>query len=152
MLKIDKLRLLAPKTNAAVIGISETKLADTVLEGEVSIDGYDIIRSDRNGHGGGVACYTRKDLVCNPRKHFSPDIGNIFFDIQLPISKPILVGILYRLPTSTGFLDKLTLAIFNANNFDNQEVYILGDVNIHLNNKNDISYRNKRCRKFCSLQ
>ena len=86
-----------------MIGISETKLDETVLDGEVSIDGYEIKRSDRNRHGGGVACYIRNDLVFNPREKFSLDIENIFFDIQLPKSKPILVGILYRPPTTTGF-------------------------------------------------
>lgn len=40
--KIDELRLIAHKTNAAVIGISETKLDKSVLDSEVRIDGYDI--------------------------------------------------------------------------------------------------------------
>ena len=74
-----------------MIGISETKLDKSVLDGEVNIDGYEIKRSDRNRHGGGVACYIRKDLVFSPREDFSPDIENVFFDIHLPKSKPILV-------------------------------------------------------------
>ena len=45
------------------MGVSETKLDKSVLDGEVSIDGYEIKRADRNRHGGGVACYIRKDLV-----------------------------------------------------------------------------------------
>ena len=126
-----------------MIRISETKLDETVLDGEVSIDEYEIKRCDRNRHGGGVACYIRKDLVFNLRENFSPDIENIFFDIQLPRSKPILIGILYRPPTTPGFLDKLTQASSKTNNFDNQEVYILGD----LYTSNGI----KRYKEFCSL-
>ena len=132
--KIDEVRLIANKTNAAVIGIPEGKLDKSVLDGEVGIDGYEIKRCDRDRHGGGVACYIRKGLVFNPRENFSTDIENIFFDIQLPKSKPILVGVVYRPPTASRFLDKLTLAISKTNNFDNKEVYILGDLNINLNN------------------
>ena len=51
--KIDELRLIAQKTNAAVIGISETKLDKSVLDSEVKIDGYEIKISDRDRHGGG---------------------------------------------------------------------------------------------------
>lgn len=149
--KIDELRLIALRTNAAVIGVSETKLDKSVLDGEVSIDGYEIKRADRNRHGGGVACYIRKDLVFSPRENFSADIENIFFDIQLPKSRPLLVGVLYRPPTANGFLDKLTLAISKTNNFDNQEVYILGDLNINLNNKSELSNGLKRYKEFCSL-
>ena len=149
--KIDELRLIANKTNAAVIGISESKLDKSVLDGEVGIDGCEIKRCDRDRHGGGVACYIRKDLVFNPRENFSTDIENIFFDIQQPKSKPILVGVVYRPPTTSHFLDKLTLAISKTNNFDNQEVYILGDLNINLNNKNDSSNGIKRYKEFCSL-
>ena len=37
--KIDELRYIAKNSNAAVIGISETKLDNTVYDSEVAIDG-----------------------------------------------------------------------------------------------------------------
>ena len=54
--KIDEVREIAKKSRAVVIGISESKLDKSVLDGEVFIDGYEVIRSDRNRNGGGVAC------------------------------------------------------------------------------------------------
>ena len=57
--KIDELRLIAHKSRAAVIGITESKIDDSVLDGEIMIDGYIPIRSDTNRHGGGVICYIR---------------------------------------------------------------------------------------------
>ena len=51
----DELHEIAKKTRATVIGLTETKLDATVLDGEVNIDGYELIRSSRNRHGGGVA-------------------------------------------------------------------------------------------------
>ena len=51
---IDELREIAKKTRATVvIGLTETKLDATVLDGEVNIEGYELIRSDRNRHGEG---------------------------------------------------------------------------------------------------
>ena len=44
--KIDKVKLIANKSNAAILGISETKLDETIMDSELSIEGYDLIRSD----------------------------------------------------------------------------------------------------------
>ena len=150
--KIDELRHIAKNSNAAVIGITESKLDKNVFDNEVNIDGYELKRSDRNRQGGGIACYIRKDLSFNLRENSSPDVENIFFDLFLPKAKPILVGMLYRPPSSSGFLKKLDLAISKTENFDNQEVFILGDLNIDLmSSRGNISNGIKRYEEFCSL-
>ena len=106
--KIDEFRVIAKKSKAAVIGITESKLGGTVLDGEINIDGYEVIRSDRNRHGGGLACYVRNDISFNIRSDFSDEIDSILFDMLLPIkTKPILLGILSRPPNQFKFLDKL---------------------------------------------
>ena len=56
--KIEELPITAKSTNAAIIGISESKLDESVLEPEIQMDDYKILRCDRNRHGGGVACYS----------------------------------------------------------------------------------------------
>ena len=76
--KIDELRHIARLTNAAVMGISESKLDDSVPTSEIQIDEYDLLCYDRNRHGGGVACYIRNDLSYNVKSYFSKDIENIF--------------------------------------------------------------------------
>ena len=63
--KIEKLRLTAISTNAAVIGICESKLEASILEQQISIDNYKILCCYRNRHGGVVACYVRNDLNYN---------------------------------------------------------------------------------------
>ena len=63
--KIEILRFIAKSTNAAVIGICESKLDASVLEQEISIDNYEILCCDRNRQSGGVACYIRNDLSYN---------------------------------------------------------------------------------------
>ena len=49
--KIYELRYIAKLSEAAVIGILESKLDDSVLSSEIQIGNYDLIRSDRNRHG-----------------------------------------------------------------------------------------------------
>ena len=44
--KINELRYIAKLSEAAVIGISEKKLDDSVLSSEIQIENYDVIRSD----------------------------------------------------------------------------------------------------------
>ena len=51
--KIDELRNIAKLSNAAVIGIIESKLDDSILSSEMHIDNYNTLRYDRNIHGGG---------------------------------------------------------------------------------------------------
>ena len=132
--KIDELQEIARKTRATVIGITESKLDGSVLDGEINIDGYKLVRSDRNRHGGGVACYIRNDISFSVRGDFSSEIENIFLDILLPKTKPILIGILYRPPDQSKFLDNLSTSISQTCSFNEEEVYILGDLNINLIN------------------
>ena len=63
-----------------------------------------------------------------------------------------MIGILYRPPDQSKFLDKLSTAISETDNFDAQEVYILGDLNINLiNNQKHTPNEIKRYKEFCSL-
>ena len=147
--KIDELREIAKVSKATIIGISESKLDESILDDEIDIPGYKVFRADRNRNGGGVACYIKSDVARNVRKDFSNDIENLFLDIFLPNSKPILVGIIYRPPDQSGFLSKLTDAI-NSKKFDEQEVYILGDLNMNILEDKCIKYPSIYT-EFCSL-
>ena len=97
--KIDELHNIAKCSNAAVIGITETKLDNTVYDSEVTIDGYSIVRNDRNRKGGGVACYIRSNICYSRRTCLSDNLENIFIDLLFPKTKPISVGILYKPPS-----------------------------------------------------
>ena len=77
--KIDELRNIAKLSNAAVIGISESKLDDSILSYEIHIDKYNTLHCDWNRHGGGVVCYIRNNLSLDIRPFFLPEIENIFY-------------------------------------------------------------------------
>ena len=103
--KIDKLRNIAKCSNAAVTGITETKLDNTAYDSEVTIDGYSTVRKDRNGKGRGVACYIRSNICYSRRTCLSDNLENIFIDLLFPKTKPISIGILYKPPRQTRFLE-----------------------------------------------
>ena len=81
--KIDEIRYIAARTNAAVIGISESKLDETILQSEIQISNYELLRCDRNRNGGGVACYIRSDIGYLQKHFFPKKIQNIFVEILL---------------------------------------------------------------------
>ena len=49
---------MARLSNAAVIGISESKLGKSITNSEILIDNYDLLRCDRNSNGVGVILRT----------------------------------------------------------------------------------------------
>ena len=98
LFKIKELRYIVKSTIAAVIGICESKLEASVLDLEIRIDNYKILRCDRNRQEGGVFCYVRNDLSYNTLSVFPLEVENIFFEILLLNSKPITVGTIYRPP------------------------------------------------------
>ena len=133
--KIDELRSITLKTSPAILGVTETKLDDSIQNSEVHIENYNLIRCDRNRKGGGVACYVRNDLNFSQKCVFSRDVENVFIDILLPKSKAFTVGIFYRPPNKYNFIDLIN-DDFNNLNAENNDLFILGDMNINLLNKN----------------
>ena len=103
--KIDELKCNANKTKTAVIGITESKLDHTVLDLEINLPEYNILRYDRNRNSGGVACYIWKGLCFNTKLLNCPEIENSIFDILLPKSKPITIGVFYRPPNQANFME-----------------------------------------------
>ena len=161
--KIDELRNIAKLSNAAVIGISESQLGDSVLSSEIHIDNYNTLHCDRNRHRGGVVCYIRNDLSYDVKYFFPSEIENIFFILLLPNTKPIVVRIIYRQSSQSEILE-ITNTHFSKLDTNNNEIYILGDfnINLYLNNsyifqKNNLLQSQsipsdiKKCLEFCTM-
>ena len=68
--KIDKLRYIARFSNAAVTGISESKLEKSITHSDILRDNYDLQRCDRNKNRGGVSCYISNYLSYTENNHF----------------------------------------------------------------------------------
>ena len=126
--KIDEIRYVAKLTNATVIGLSETKLDNTVLSSKLEIEGYDLVRSDWSRRGGGVACFVKNSISYNWETNFCTNTESIFIEIFLPTSKPVLIGILHRPPDKYDFVNCLECTFSDTNVFESQECYLLGDL------------------------
>ena len=128
--KLSELKNIALQINPAVISLSETWLDESVTDNEIHIDGYSILRKDRNREGGGVCNYIRNDVAFVTRQDLSTDddFEFMWIELLLPKTKPILVGTCYRPPKQRSFLD------FFANTLSkidpSSEIIILGDFNI----------------------
>ena len=48
-----------------VVCIVETWLDETILDSEISIADFSVVRLDRNRHGGGIVRYVKNCLHCN---------------------------------------------------------------------------------------
>ena len=96
----------------------------------MEIDGYNLIRSDRNTKDGGNACYIKTSISFNYYRSLSENFENILIDIFLPNSKPITLGIIYRSPDQSSFIDDFNIALKELASQGN-ETYFPGDVNIN---------------------
>ena len=57
--RLDELRLICSDTTPDIVCIVETWLRDSISDSELTINGYNLVRRDRNRHGGGVMLYIR---------------------------------------------------------------------------------------------
>ena len=79
MLKIDEVRYIGNITSASIIGISDTKLNETILSSK--LEGYDLVRLKQSRRGGCVACYIESSIAYSYKNSFFSNTESIFVDI-----------------------------------------------------------------------
>ena len=100
-LHLDELRLILQEHPFDIFSINESRLDSSISKGEVKINGYSIIRKDRNREGGGVAIFVKENLTYS--KVDLPDFSDlelVCILISQPFSKQILISSWYRPPDS----------------------------------------------------
>ena len=120
----------------SVYGFSETWLNDTndVL---IHKNSYRFINANRSkGKGGGVAFLVHDSLSFKIRYDIAEEndiYENLFIEIDRPGKKNIIIGIVYRKPSSN--INDFTVSISNILHeilHENKLVYLMGDININL--------------------
>lgn len=117
-----------------LLALNETRLDDSVDDNLIAINGYTIIRKDRNRSGGGVCIYLRNSINFITRSDVIADeIEAVCVDIKKPNTKPFTVLACYRPPTSYAsennvFFQKFEHLIALLDHED-KEIIILGDLN-----------------------
>ena len=116
--------------------MNETKLDKTIPDIQVDIEGYDILRRDRNRNGGGVALYIRQSLNYVNRQDLSSheDLEILTVEIKKPKSRPFLLTTWYRPPDSkveVEIFEKFESYLLKLDKED-KESMIVGDTNCNL--------------------
>ena len=85
-----------------IFSFSETRLDSTITDNMINIDGYDVLRKDRDRNGGGVCIYLRNSINYQTRHDLIPrDLEAICLEISKPYSRPFVVVLVYRPPDAS---------------------------------------------------
>jgi exonuclease III len=140
--KVDHVRILL-NDNFDLLCLTETWLNGNINDSEIKIDGYNVSRLDRThmGHGG-ILCYVKDGIIFKENSNVLYNLNNVealWIEVNLPHTKPILIGTVYRQPDSKAdYLENLDVIFQNCTtNYD--DVVIVGDFNLDINKKCNLS-------------
>ena len=127
--KLDHLRLLASTQNPHIIGITETWLDDSISDSELMVPGYQLVRRDRDRHGGGIAMFVQDHLP------FTTSLSHAHAEllvIEVHLRRcTILCGLLYRPPSSNAsVLTDVESALEQLPPSKTRNLVLVGDFNI----------------------
>lgn len=98
---IDELKIWISNQSLDLLVINETRLDSSIEDSYISLEGYDLIRNDRNRMGGGVCLYIRDTVNFKTRSDLIPeDLEAICVQVHNPNSKPFAIVGCYRPPNS----------------------------------------------------
>lgn len=106
--KFEEFKLLFKSSKIDLICVSETWLTDSVPDSVISVDGYKLLRNDRNYcRGGGLCIYYKSDLSCQiiSASILSADSDEmdrteyLFVEVRINNDK-FLLGLFYSPPNS----------------------------------------------------
>lgn len=114
-----------------ILAITETWLHNDVPNEAVAINGYKLIRKDRDGRGGGVGIYIKENLSFQIIET-GDTIEQLCVSIKLK-SVLCIIGVMYRPPTAdlNYFLDNLENTVATCLSITDN-IYLLGDTNVDL--------------------
>ena len=82
-----------------IISINETKLDDAIRDDQVAIEGFSLLRLNRNRHGGGVAFYIRETGNYEHRIDIKTSNAELLcIEVKQKCTKPFIVMAWYRPP------------------------------------------------------
>ena len=127
---IDEIRHLLFKFPFDIFAINESKIDDSITDGEISIFGFNLIRKDRSRAGGRVFLYIRESLSYIDRNDLVPDhLEMLCAEINCPFSKSLFVCTWYRPPNSDMNLFNECDVFLQKCESENKELVVVGDIN-----------------------
>jgi len=127
--KLDELKVLASHYMPHIICLCETWLDPTVSDSELYIPGFNLLRRDRNRHGGGIASYIH-DSIPFKVLHNDPTIELYIVDLSFR-NRCLTLALTYRPPSSnSSVLLHLEDVLDQLPTSNSGSLLILGDFNI----------------------
>ena len=105
--KIDNLRIFCSMYHPDIICIVESWLSTEISDSEISIQGYSVIRLDRNRHGGGVLIYVKSMFTYSLVFKGTTDLELIvasFLCTKQGTNPGLTLALFYRSPNSSSFV------------------------------------------------
>ena len=128
--KIEQVAYILQTTQVDILSLNETWLDGTISNADLHIDGYEIIRADRNRAGGGVALYISNDINYHLRDDlFINGLEALWVEIQRDKISPILVSTMYRPPDKKEDYYDLIIDSLNKASLGNVDIILMGDLN-----------------------
>ncbi len=94
MKHLDEIRLILNNNALDILAINESKIDNQISNNEIHIDGFNIIRKDRNRFGGCVVLYVRQNISFSDRIDLIPDeLETVCIELSLPYNKSLLISI-----------------------------------------------------------
>ncbi|XP_068742189.1 uncharacterized protein [Montipora capricornis] len=135
---IDELRILLANCPLDVISINETRLEQGILNSEIYIPGYEIVRRDRNRNGGGVCFYIKTAINYSVRTDLNiNNLENLCLEIRKPNSKPFFIVTWYRPPNSPNEVFSSLENLIGRLDSENVDFYLMGDMNCNMASMSD---------------
>ena len=128
--KRDELTAICTAEKPHIVCLTETWLDEDIGDHEICFGNYNIVRRDRNRHGGGVAMLIQNSLSFNILVKGTDDFEVIFVSLSCSSGK-FCLGIFYRPPSSSvHILDTLENVLFNLDLSFLSNLVLLGDFNV----------------------
>ena len=128
---LDEIKIFLDEKKPHIMGLNETKLDSSIGGDEISIEGYSLVRKDRNTHGGGVALYVHNDIPFSKRLDLACELESISVQVKLLFIKLLIVTALCRPPGVPIEIFKLIDNLFYRLDDENKECIIIGDINCY---------------------
>ena len=142
----DELGVFIDDHRPDIICINETKIDDKILDSDIEVDNYLLVRKDRSSNGGGVAIYVLKDLEFALRDDFLVyNSENVTIQLKIENYRSFIVTALYKPPNKpVEYFDELESLISSIESEDKDTIMLRGtNCNFLDNSDNDTKHLKK---------
>ena len=129
--KFHEVQMILNDVKFDILGITETHLSEDVSNDWLSISNYNLVRKDRDRHGGGVLIYFKESLTIHPVHTWDTyNIESTWLNVTMR-SQSFLVGCIYRPPQDVLFFESFRELMTNVW-LKRRNIVLIGDFNCDL--------------------